>query len=224
MASIVLHQWEISPFCGKARKILKRKGLSYSVVNYNGLLARRAAGLSAVGKLPVLEYGDKRIQDSSDIAAFLEREIPEPPLLPSDPQERALALLWEDWADESLFWFEVHFRMAYPEALAKSAALLCEGRPRFEEWLMRQVLPRMYGKRLVAQGLGRMDAVRVEGRFRDHLSMLEAILENRPWLAGSEQTIGDLAVAAQLDEVVRTGHVREEILGRPSIRDWLDRT
>jgi glutathione S-transferase len=46
MATIVLHQWEISPFCGKVRKMLHIKGLAYETVDYAGLRAVRAAKLS----------------------------------------------------------------------------------------------------------------------------------------------------------------------------------
>ena len=40
--AIVLHQWAISPFCGKVRRILEHKGLPFEVVDYNGLRARKA--------------------------------------------------------------------------------------------------------------------------------------------------------------------------------------
>src|SRR5262245_13801112 len=105
MPAIVLHQWSISPFCGKVRRILEHKGLAYEVIDYNGFKARKASTLSSVGKLPVLDYDGERIQDSSDIAAFLEAKHPDKPIFPTDPELRARAHFWEDWADESLYWF-----------------------------------------------------------------------------------------------------------------------
>ncbi len=48
---VLLHQWEMSPFCNKVRRILEYKGIAYRVENYNGLLARKAARLSAAGTL-----------------------------------------------------------------------------------------------------------------------------------------------------------------------------
>jgi len=128
MAAIVLHQWSISPFCGKVRRILEHKGLAYEIVNYNGFRARKASGLSSAGKLPVLDYDGERIQDSSDIAAFLEARHPEQPIFPADPELRARAHFWEDWADESLFWFEAHQRFMYREARLEAAKALTEGR------------------------------------------------------------------------------------------------
>src|SRR5207244_1560665 len=139
MPAIVLHQWAISPFCGKVRRILEHKGLAYEVVNYNGLRARKASGLSPTGKLPVIDYDGERIQDSSDIAVFLERKHPTPPIFPADPVLRAQAHFWEDWADESLYWFEVYMRFMYEEPRRRAAALLSEGRPALERAVLARV-------------------------------------------------------------------------------------
>lgn len=54
MATVVLHQWEESPFCGKVRKVLNHKGIAFKVANYYGLLSLKAKGLSRAGKLAVL--------------------------------------------------------------------------------------------------------------------------------------------------------------------------
>jgi len=223
MSEMVLHQWEISPFCGKIRKILILKGLDWRAENYNGLRARKAASLSSVGKLPVLEDGEVVIQDSSKIAAYLEEEHPNPSLHPSDPTERARAHFLEDWADESLYWFEVYFRFAYPEAFEKAAGYLCEGRPAFEKGLFKMITAPIYKKKLAAQGVGRMSKEDVETTFRTHLDHLETLLHNRDWLAGETLSIADIAVSAQLDEMLRTSHFQNEILARKNINAWLVR-
>ena len=56
MPKVILHQWDMSPFCNKVRRCLKYKGVDYSIINYNGLAATQAAKLSSVGKLPVLDW------------------------------------------------------------------------------------------------------------------------------------------------------------------------
>ena len=223
MPAIVLHQWEISPFCGKVRRILEHKGLGYEVVNYNGMRARKASGLSSAGKLPVLDYEGERIQDSSDIAAFLERKHPAKPIYPTDPVTRATAAIWEDWADESLYWFEVYFRFMIDEARAKSVALLAEGRPGFERALMGGVIKRMYKKKLAAQGLGRMPREKIEEKFLAHVDTLDTLLGSAKWLAGSERSIADIAVASQLAEIARTSHLAPDIAKRTHVSEWLAR-
>jgi glutathione S-transferase len=219
MPTITLHQWEISPFCGKVRRLLAHKQLAFTVENYNGLKGRRAATLTHAGKLPVLDYDGERVQDSSDIAAFIERKHPDPPLFPSDPVARASVHFWEDWADEALYWFEVYFRFMDPDSAEKAIALLATGS--FDRALIGAVAPRSHRKMLVAQGLGRMPRDRVVAKFCEHLDQLEAILGKQAFLVGDARTIADIAVQSQLAEVQRTSALASDIGKRPALARWL---
>jgi len=221
MAEIVLHQWEVSPFCGKVRRILRHKGLPFRTVDYNGLRALRARKLGPAGKLPVLDYDGERVADSSRIAEFLETRHPLPALVPADPKERAMAQLWEDWADESLFWFEVHYRVNDADALRATAAYICAGRPAWERALVTPLFRRDYRAKLHAQGLGRLPASEVDRLFAAHLDRLDVVLAGGHRLVGDTTSIADIAVAAQLDEIKRTSARREWIRARPNINRWL---
>jgi glutathione S-transferase len=223
LSKITLHQWEMSPFCNKTRRCLKHKGLVYEVVNYNGLLARKAASLSPAGKLPVLDYDGERIADSSRIAEFLDRKHPEQPLYPSDPETLARTRLWEDWAGQSLYFYEIYFRMLDPISLERALDLICEGRPRWERAVLKVVFRRRYPRKLKEQGLARSSRDQVERQFFSLLDALEQLLEQRPWLAGDSVSIADFSVAAQLDEVVRTSDLAPRVLSRARLKDWLAR-
>jgi glutathione S-transferase len=223
MPRIVLHQWQMSPFCNKVRRCLAQKGLAYEVVDYNGLLARKAAALSPAGQLPVLDYDGERIQDSSQIAEFLDRKHPERPLYPADPQALARARFWEDWAGQSLYFYEIYFRMLDPVSLERALDLICEGRPRWERALLKVVFQRRYPIKLKQQGLAKQPRSQVEAQFFTLLDALEALLEKERWLAGGAASIADLSVAAQLDEVVRTSDLAPRILSRPLLKAWLAR-
>ncbi|MEO8704877.1 MAG: glutathione S-transferase family protein [Kofleriaceae bacterium] len=223
MPAIVLHQWQISPFCGKVRRILDHKKLAFEIVDYNGLKARKASGLTSSGKLPVLDYDGERIQDSSEIAEFLEAKHPDKPIYPASPVDRARAAIWEDWADESLYWFEVYFRFMIPEARTRSVAMLSEGRSAIERALLGRVIKSMYAKKLKAQGLGRMSQERVEQKFLVHVDTLETLLGERRWLVGEDRSIADIAVASQLHEIVRTSHMAPEVAKRARLTEWLAR-
>jgi glutathione S-transferase len=222
--TLVLHQWEISPFCGKVRRVLRLKKLAFEVIDYNGIRARQAKGLSASGKLPVLEVGGDRIEDSSAIAAYLDREHPEPPLWPAAAADRHLAHFFEDWADESLYWFEVYLRFAVPEARERAVEHLCAGRPAWERAVFRRVIVGMYRRKLAAQGLGRYGREEVERRLLAHLDHLEGHLAGREHLACPRASIADIAVASQLAEIQRTSTLADRIAdGRPALAAWLER-
>jgi glutathione S-transferase len=221
MANVVLHQWEMSPFCNKTRRCLKHKGIDYSVINYNGLMAARAGSLSKVGKLPVIDWDGQRIQDSTRIAHFLDEQIPANPLYPKEPQELAAAVLWEDWAGQSLYFYEIYFRMLDPVSLERGLDLICAGRPKWERAVMKFIFKRRYPRKLREQGLARQDPAEVEKQFFALLEALEALLEGRPGLAGVEIGIADISVGAQLDELCRTSDLRDRVLGYPRLKAWL---
>ncbi|HUP92366.1 MAG TPA: glutathione S-transferase family protein [Solimonas sp.] len=223
MPEIVLHQWEMSPFCNKVRRCLAFKQMSYRVVDYNGLLARKAASLSPVGKLPVLDYAGDRVQDSSRIAELLDQRQPEPRLYPADRVLLAKARIWEDWAGQSLYFHEIYFRMLDPVSLERGLDLVCKGRPRWERAVLKAVFRRRYPKKLAQQGLARLPRAEVERLFFSLLADLDALLASQAWLCGEACCIADLAVVAQLDELIRTSDLAPRVLALPALKAWLER-
>jgi len=213
----------LSPFCNKVRRCLRYKELAFSVRDYNGLSALKAAKLSRQGTLPVLEYDGEYVVDSAAIAAFLDDKYPGHPLYPADPEARAMARFWEDWAGQSLYFYELYFRMLIPDARAKAVALVCEGRPAWEKTIINLAFKRRYPKKLAAQGLGRFSDAEIEQQILTHLDGLERILERRPFLVGDSLCIADISVAGQLDELVRTSRLAPQILASPKVADWLSR-
>lgn len=218
---IVLHQWCISPFCTKIRKVLAFKGLPYRIEEYGGLRGIKPKGLTQAGKLPVVDYGDERIQDSSKIAQALDTRHPNPPLIPSSLDAHLVHLL-EDWADESLYWYQLWLRMYDDEALDRAVAAACEGRPAYERPIFKLAMSR-YRAWVKAHGLGRYPAEVVLGDFQKHLDALDGRLQRNAWLCGDAPSIADIAVAAQLDEVVRTSRHAHFIAERPLLNAWRTR-
>jgi glutathione S-transferase len=223
MSNVTLHQWEISPFCQKVAKALRYKGIAFNTVDYNGILGSKVAGLSKVGKVPVLDIDGQRIQDSTKIARYLDLAYPNTPrLYPADALERAQVELWEDWSDELLYFYEVYLRVNDPEALEAAVALSTAGRPAYERALIKPLLKGMLKLQIAMQGTGRMAAEDVHSEFLHHLNRIELVLGQTGYLVGSSPTIADFAVGAQLGEVVRTSALmRPEIQRRPNIHAWL---
>jgi glutathione S-transferase len=71
----------------------------------DGKPTRMSALLDRLGTVPALSIGGDRVQRSTEIARFLDRRIPEPPLFPADPERRAAVEEAEAWADEPLQMF-----------------------------------------------------------------------------------------------------------------------
>jgi glutathione S-transferase len=63
---------------------------------------RTLAMLDRGGTVPALRFAGERIRTNREIARFLDRAQPEPPLLPADPGRRAAVEEAERWGDEAL--------------------------------------------------------------------------------------------------------------------------
>ena len=203
--------------------MLRCKGLTYETVEYGGRLAPAVARLSRTGKLPVLDYDGTRIQDSTEIAAFLEKQHPQPSLYPAEPAQRAQALLFEDWADESLYWYQVFLRVEYAEVLPNVVGLMCKGRPGWERRLFAPIFRRQLRNQLSGQGIGRQSRPVVEAHLLELIGCLDAMLAGREWLVGASVSIADISVSAQLDEILRTSVLAPRIQQYSGLMGWLTR-
>lgn len=100
-----LWQIDISHYSEKARWALEYKGVDHGRRSaLPGTHIPIALFLTRGGQvtMPVLQIDGENVGDSTAIIAALEARYPEPPLYPSDPDERARALELEDWFDENL--------------------------------------------------------------------------------------------------------------------------
>jgi glutathione S-transferase len=99
-----LYAFDISNPGMSARLMLDRKGIDY---RYRKLLPGihpqlvRALGFSG-STVPALKIHGKKVQGSREIARHLEQTVPDPPLFPSDPAQRAAVEEAERWGDEYL--------------------------------------------------------------------------------------------------------------------------
>lgn len=83
------------PYCARTRIALAEKGIEYETLEID--LNDRPQWIyekNATGRVPVVEEDAWILPESSVINEYLEERCPEPPLLPSDPADRALARVW----------------------------------------------------------------------------------------------------------------------------------
>jgi glutathione S-transferase len=92
---LTLYDAERCPYAARVRIVLAEKAVPYETVSID--LDDRPGWLYAknlLGRVPVLEEdGGLVLPESRVITEYLDERFPEPPLLPADPAERALARL-----------------------------------------------------------------------------------------------------------------------------------
>ena len=130
-----LYQFPTSMFCEKVRIALSFKRLPYEAVDARQDDRKALVDFSGQRKVPVLDYNGQPVIDSTVICAFLEDKHPEHSLYPSNPSERGLCLVLEDWADEILYQ-SVHMMRAKepPEVRKEGERLLHINLQMLEQW------------------------------------------------------------------------------------------
>ncbi|WP_043113970.1 glutathione S-transferase family protein [Solimonas soli] len=220
---IVLTQMEISPFCDKVRRVLHYKGLNYSTrevkVAEISFLKRHAP----TGKVPILDYGERRIWDSTDICLALEDLHPMPALIPSDKRARADVMLIEDWADETLYFFEMTMRFAWPDDRARWSLELAKRDLPAVRMLAPFLVPRLTRKIVDFQGLGRKSRAHVLRDLNRLLDSLTVRVADTGYCVGHTITLADISVAAQIHCINGSTEGAAAINARPDLAAWKKR-
>lgn len=190
----------LSPPCGKALMALRFKGCDFAIRNLRS--PGQVRRINPRGRVPALRIDGLLVVDSSDILDALEAHFPDPPLEPVDPRDRVQARLWEDWADEVLYFQAVWHRWMQDDSFARMKQTFFAGMPVPLRWVVPPVARRLVRRRLRGQGTGDKPADVVRREFRASLEMLDAWLHGVDWLAGPRLSRADLAVVAVLDQLL----------------------
>jgi len=212
-----LHQFRHSAFCEKVRLVLAAKGLAYSVVEVTpGVGQLELYRLSGQRQVPVLVDGAEVIADSSAIAHYLERQSPQPALLPVDPARRAQVLLLEDWADTAL---AAGVRLALVQAAAADPVLRGGLLPDATPAPLRSLVGALPSG--VLSGLGQVIDHGGLEQLRANLEQLSVLVQQQPYLVGDQLSLADLAVVAQLSLLLFPASAGAPLAGRgvPGLAD-----
>ena len=212
-----LHQFRHSAFCEKVRLVLAAKGLAYSVVEVTpGVGQLELYRLSGQRQVPVLADCAEVIADSSAIAHYLERQSPQPALLPVDPARRAQVLLLEDWADTAL---AAGVRLALVQAAAADPVLRGGLLPDATPAPLRSLVGALPSG--VLSGLGQVIDHGGLEQLRANLEQLSLLVQQQPYLVGDQLSLADLAVVAQLSLLLFPASAGAPLAGRgvPGLAD-----
>jgi glutathione S-transferase len=213
-----------SPFAIKVQRILHYKHLPFRVreVGWQERLQVLPA-LAKSGKLPVLDYADERIEDSTAMAYFLETRHPEPALVPADDYARARMHFMEEWADEVLYFYGIYGNLVLGGRTTLryvSEQFSAE----FEAQLEAQV--RQHLEQTVHyQGLGRYPIEKFQADLSRSLDALTALIARDGFVAGSRLTLADLAVFGQMARFLSGTHewFEGDFNRRRALRTWFER-
>lgn len=225
---------ELSHYSEKVRFALDFKGVEYRTrtpfVGSHQVIAM-ALTHSRHRRFPVLELpGERAIGDSTAIVAALEERHPDPPLYPADPDERARALMLEDYFDEELAPAVRSF--SFFEVFGERGGLadaIAPNRPRWNR-LLRLAEPVVRATIRADYGANAEGAARARARILAAADRIEAELQPSGYLVGDRFSVADLAGAAlftpllappgrpYLPEVSppKLFALREEITARPA--------
>lgn len=192
-----LYQFEISHYCEKVRLILDYKGLTYKKIEVTpGIGQIDLYRMSGQRQVPVLKDGSEIIADSTAIAKYLERQYPERPIIPTNPQQKALCFLLEELADQSI---GQKSRMALFSGLTQNqnfrTSILPTATPDFLKQLVGAVPSDILNVLGVGVGLSPDVVKSAMDDLKQILESLSMLLLDKPYLVADHPTLADFAVA-----------------------------
>jgi glutathione S-transferase len=209
MTDLILHQYQLSPFSEKIRRVLAFKGLAWKAVRAPAVMPKPDLIPLTGGyrKIPVLQVGNHVYCDTARICQLLELRKPKPTLYPTP-----LAAVFAEWADTALFESSVPMIM----------------RPtRFDDliaWLTPQEQQTMIDDRRAM----RKDALRLTpgpktlvANFAIYVQRLEDGLASHDYLLGTEPCIADFSAYHNLWIVSRV--TPEKLASFTRVRAWMER-
>ncbi len=241
VATATLYVIPGSHACTAAKLMLERKGIPYRTVELptglhpqlvrlrgfpgspqpmrmvDGKPTRMSAVLDRLGTVPALSIGSERIQRNTEIARFLDRIAPAPPLLPADEGRRAAVEEAEAWADEPLQMFA---RRLVIVAGARSLDEMSErgARGRLGALLAGNGPQRQLAAKLAARTTFRANA----DAERRLLAELPEVLDRADGyfaagtIGGQEPNVADIMIAPSLALLDYRLDIRDQLRARPS--------
>ncbi len=222
---IRLYQFATSPFTEKVVRALHFKRLDYEVVEVARAKVPEGdyADVSPTGKFPAIVDGTTNVWDSTDILHHIESVYPEPSLTPSSKRDAGLAHAIEDWADESLYFYEMTLRLSWEHNLEKKLDDFAKTMPGVPREQVKTLVLEGVGQLTKAQGIGRKPREQIVADVQRHFEALDGMLDGRDWLVGEQISYADLAVIGQVNALLDADEGEAGLASTKFIKAWMDR-
>ncbi len=222
---ITLYQFATSPFTEKVRRALVYKGIPFEVIDVERAAVPEGKYLhiSATGKFPALVHEGKSVWDSTDMLEYLEGAFPTPSLYPADPREAGLAHAIEEWADESLYFYEMTARLSWEHNLERGLDEFSKTMPGVPREALRTNILTAVTALVKTQGLGRKPYEQIVSDINRQFRSLDKMLHGRDWLVGDSLSVADLAVIAQLNALFYADEAHVALNQTTNVKAWLAR-
>ena len=220
---ITLYQFATSPLCEKVRRILNYKQLPFEIHEVPRAKAAEYERVSPTGKFPAIDDDGTAVWDSTDIAHHLEAKAPERPLIPSDSRDAALVHVIEDWADESLYFYEMTMRIAWEHNAPRVVEEFVKTMPGLTAEVALPMVTKAAQELTRTQGLGRKPQEQVVRDLERHIAALEGLIGNGDWLVGDGVSLADIAVLVELNALEYAQEASERFAASPALQAWRHR-
>lgn len=217
---MILHHMNCSPFGDKIIRMLKYKGLDFKL-QVHPLADRSIKKSNGTGKLPYLEFQGKTVSDSTDIAHFIDEQFPEKPLIPKDPTLKAQVHIFEDWADESLYFYEMHMRFTFAENSRPVIKEMTRYNGVFGRWFLGKVMPLGIKSITQNQGVGKKSTEQIVKDIERHIRSVNQLLEQSTWLVGDTISLADISVATMFNCLKDTNQCKAIFTQNPNVEEWM---
>ncbi len=100
MDELTIYSAAACPYAHRTRLTLLEKAVDFKVIEID--LENKPnwfTEISPLSKVPVIQHGKNRVWESTIVNEYLDEVFPAPPLMPTDPGERAIARIWIDFAN-----------------------------------------------------------------------------------------------------------------------------
>ncbi|MGV8997993.1 MAG: glutathione S-transferase family protein [Parvibaculaceae bacterium] len=230
LAGLKLYGLDLSYFTGKVEAFIRYSEIPHQRVELSMRLMREAARRTGLAQMPAIELPDGRwMSDSTPMIEWLDAQGDAPHVIPSDPVQKFISELVEDYADEYLWRPALHYRWSYPLDARlmghRIAAEMLHDMPG-PLWLRRFFITRRQQRVYLKQdGVTRQTIPHIESIYHRNLIALDAIFAARPFMLGARPTLADFGFFASMFRHFGLDPTPARIMRdtAPHVVEWLGR-